>query len=249
MLAIPADVAVNGAAPTPVDIGQATASDIFGPVTIANDAPVAFPLGVTVVTWTATDQNGNRAQGAQSVTVTAPDTTPPVVTAPPPINTEATAVDTPVDLGAASALDDVDGPITPTPDRTGPFPLGLHNVTWSATDQAGNLGSAIQTVEIADTTPPSLTAPADVEVESNGPTQVDIGSATAVDLFTPVLIENDAPAQFPLGTTVVQWTATDANGNQARAEQRVVVVEPALSNVINEILQNIWNYLRNLFGW
>lgn len=248
VLAIPADVAVTSGVPVPVDIGQASATDIFGPVSIANDAPAEFPLGETLVTWTATDQNGNSAQGTQSVRVTAPDTTPPVVTAPPSINTEATAVDTPVDLGAASAIDDVDGAITPTPDQTGPFPLGLHTITWSATDNAGNRGTATQSVEVVDTTPPTLTVPPDVEVESDSPLAVDIGSASADDIFAPVVIENDAPSLFPLGTTIVKWTATDANGNVATAEQQIDVIEAA-SNPLEEFLTELWNFLKKLFGW
>ena len=33
-----------------------------------NDAPV-FPLGETIVTWTATDSSGNSASAAQSITI------------------------------------------------------------------------------------------------------------------------------------------------------------------------------------
>jgi Ca2+-binding RTX toxin-like protein len=52
-----------------VAIGSATATDIFA-VTITNDAPAEFPAGATVVTWTATDANGNSSNATQIVTVT-----------------------------------------------------------------------------------------------------------------------------------------------------------------------------------
>ncbi len=55
-----------------VDFGTATATDIFEPVTIVNDAPVeGFPRkSITTVTWTATDVNGNTATAMQLVTLT-----------------------------------------------------------------------------------------------------------------------------------------------------------------------------------
>ncbi|TLS75688.1 hypothetical protein FE236_09000 [Mariprofundus erugo] len=78
-LTLPADVHIeaNGLLST-VAIGMATATDIF-PVTISSDAPTVYPLGTTAVTWTATDDNGNKTTGIQHVYVV--DTTPPVVTA------------------------------------------------------------------------------------------------------------------------------------------------------------------------
>ena len=61
---------------TPVDIGIATASDICdASVSISNDAPALFLLGDTVVTWTATDDDGNDNTATQTVTIV--DTTPP----------------------------------------------------------------------------------------------------------------------------------------------------------------------------
>ena len=53
---------------TNANIGTATASDACGPVTITNNKPAKFPLGNTTVTWTATDQAGNRTTRTQVVT-------------------------------------------------------------------------------------------------------------------------------------------------------------------------------------
>ena len=36
---------------------------------ITNNAPALFPIGVTTVTWTATDASGNTATATQTVTV------------------------------------------------------------------------------------------------------------------------------------------------------------------------------------
>jgi Ca2+-binding RTX toxin-like protein len=52
-----------------VNIGQAFAEDdCGGAVTITNNAPATFPLGVTTVTWTAVDARGNTKTATQRIT-------------------------------------------------------------------------------------------------------------------------------------------------------------------------------------
>ena len=77
---------------------------------------------------------------------------------------------------------------------------------------------------VADATPPVVTPPSDVTVEATGPqTAVSIGTATATDDVGVVSITSDAPATYPVGTTEVTWTATDAAGNEGTATQDVTV--------------------------
>ena len=62
-------------------IGTATATDnVPGVVVTRSGVPAGnlFPIGVTTITWTATDVFGNQTVGAQTVTITAPSTTPVV---------------------------------------------------------------------------------------------------------------------------------------------------------------------------
>jgi hypothetical protein len=106
--------------------------------------------------------------------------------------------------------------------------LGTTTVTCTATDDAGKQTSKTFTVTVVDTTKPTITPPADVTTEqtSRDGTKVNLGTPTVSDLCdaSPV-VANNAPAVFPLGTTVVTWTATDAHGNQATAQQKVTVVD------------------------
>ncbi|MBN1621065.1 MAG: hypothetical protein JW871_00555 [Endomicrobiales bacterium] len=80
VLTVPGDITAEATGVlTPVDIGEATATDATE-VTITNDAPSSgtYSLGTTVVTWTATDAAGNSTSLPQNVTIV--DTTAPTVT-------------------------------------------------------------------------------------------------------------------------------------------------------------------------
>jgi hypothetical protein len=113
---------------------------------------------------------------------------------------------------------------SPTVQFTG---LGVFDIDLTVSD--GQLDAACaSTVTVQDTTPPQITAPADVQVEcdAHDGTAVDIGDAIASDLCDDTLdVSNDAPAVFPLGVTVVTWTATDSSGNQSSDTQTVTVVD------------------------
>ncbi len=70
---------------TNVDLGTPVTDDNCGVATVENDAVEPYPIGVTIVTWTVTDNNGNTASCQQVVTVDDDtfidfETTPDVVT-------------------------------------------------------------------------------------------------------------------------------------------------------------------------
>ncbi|MFH6990778.1 HYR domain-containing protein, partial [Flavobacterium collinsii] len=71
----------NSCAATGVVLGTPTTSDnCSGTVTVTNDAPLSFPIGITTVTWTAKDVAGNIETCTQTVTVS--DTQKPTITCP-----------------------------------------------------------------------------------------------------------------------------------------------------------------------
>ncbi|MBZ9685957.1 discoidin domain-containing protein [Clostridium estertheticum] len=79
---------------------------------------------------------------------------------------------------------------------------------------------------------PELKVPSDLTVEATGvKTPVNIGTAEVTNV-PDVIITNNAPADYPIGTTTVIWTATDKGGNTVTAMQKVIVVdstEPTIS--------------------
>ncbi|MDH5545972.1 MAG: HYR domain-containing protein [Gammaproteobacteria bacterium] len=151
-VATPMDVVTEATAKeSVVDLGTAHATDIFE-TTVSNDAPIAFPLGKTLVTWTAKDSNGNIATHVQTVTVV--DTKPPQLVIPANIVVEATGILTTVELGSANAVDVFSTTISNNAPVS--FPIGETLVTWQAVDANGNSISLVQKVTVVDTTAPQF---------------------------------------------------------------------------------------------
>ncbi|MFL5306423.1 MAG: hypothetical protein ACJ8F1_14495 [Polyangia bacterium] len=156
-------------------------------------------------------------------TPTFTDTTPPSFTSVPgPISLTTCG---PATLGTPQAIDPCgNGPVTVTSDAPSSFGSGPTTVTWTATDAAGNKTPATQLVTVTDTTGPAFTVvPPDLTIATC--TGVNIGSAFADDACGgAVTITNNAPARFPLGQTVVTWTARDAHGNTSTATQVITAI-------------------------
>ncbi|MEJ8757208.1 gliding motility-associated C-terminal domain-containing protein [Pontibacter sp. H259] len=104
---------------------------------------------------------------------------------------------------------------------------GTHVITWKFDDGNGNVTTATQNVIIKDTTPPTITAPATVTVNTdagkNTASGVALGNPTTADNCELGTTTNNAPSTFPLGNTTVTWTATDKVGNTTTATQIVTV--------------------------
>ncbi|HSA98754.1 MAG TPA: HYR domain-containing protein [Candidatus Nitrosotenuis sp.] len=245
-ITLPQDITMEATGPsgTVVSIGNATASDAIGIESITNDSPKVFNLGLTQVTWTVKDSSGNVATATQKVTIV--DTTAPSITAPSDVTAEATSAnDNTVKLGDAKATDAVTVSSV-TSDAPEKFPLGETTVTWIATDSSGNNSTATQKVTIVDTTAPTLTAPSDVTVEatSKSDNTVSLETPAATDNVGVASVTSDAPEKFPVGETVVTWTAKDTTNNVSTVTQKVTIVDTVppkfskLSNVIVEATSN-----------
>ena len=218
----------------PVTFAPSASDLVDGTVqtTCAPQSGSTFALGSTTVTCSATDQAGNR--GTASFPVTVQDTTPPSVTVPKDATTEATGSNgAVVSYGDVSASDLVDGTLSTTCSQASDtqFSLGSTTVTCTATDAAGNTGKNSFTVNVVDTTPPSVQTPANLQVGNDagakGASSVSYGPATATDLVdgtadTVSCIPASGSA-FPLGITTVTCTATDQAGNTGSAQFTVEV--------------------------
>jgi hypothetical protein len=161
------------------------------------------PAGLTVE---ATDQTGARV----SYDVTANDAfgTPLLVTCTPPSSTLFSLT-----LG---------GPGT--------------NVVCQASDAAGQTAQVNFPVYVVDTTPPVLTLPGPITVNGGPGGAVVSYTATATDSVSGVITPTCVPpsgSTFPLGTTPVNCTASDAAGNAAvPGSFTVTVINPNTPPVV-----------------
>jgi cysteine-rich repeat protein len=120
---------------------------------------------------------------------------------------------------------DPDGdPFTCLQNPAPPYTRGMTSVTLTCTDNKGASGTpCVGVVTVADNTKPVFTfVPPAITISVC--VNANIGQATATDNCGPVTVTNNAPSKFPLGTTVVTWTARDAAGNTRTATQQVTAI-------------------------
>ncbi|RME74776.1 MAG: HYR domain-containing protein [Planctomycetota bacterium] len=208
---------------------------------------VALPVGTTVITLTVDDGNG--ATASDEVVITIRDTTPPVVLPPPDRTVEAHGLLTPVDLGAATATDLVDGSVPATPDTRGPFAVGSHEVVWSATDRHGNTGYGTQTITVHNSPPiaraavhytqPTCYAPR-YQVLLDATASTDINSTPTYDDIADYRWSIDGrvlgsgavlETWFGLGTHAVELLVTDRHGASNRDTVTFEILPPPLSEL------------------
>ncbi len=148
-----------------------------------------------------------------------------------------------------TALDPEGGSVTVTqtmgPVSPGPFPVGDTIVEFTATnDAAPNETTTCRfTVTVVDNQIPTLTCPADIS-QSNDPgvceALVPVPQPTINDNCPDDLTNlvndyngtNDASGVYPVGTTVVTWTYTDAGGNSADCTMDVVVTDDEAPEIV-----------------
>jgi hypothetical protein len=131
---------------TGVALGTSSTSDNSGGiVTVWNNAPTQYPIGVTTVHWYGYDPSGNVVTGTQTVTVN--DTQAPSITSPAdvtvPVNSGSTAVN--VSLGTPVTSDNCSVASVGN-NAPAAYPLGNTTVTWTVADGSGNTATGTQKV-------------------------------------------------------------------------------------------------------
>lgn len=189
-----------------------------------------FSVGATPVTCNVSDASGNSA--SCSFTVTISDTQAPVITCPANIVTT-------TDPGqcsravtySVSASDNCSGvSVVSTPPSGYSFPKGTTTVTSTATDSSGNTSSCSFTVTVNDNESPTISCPANITtIAEHGVCSAIVTFAVGANDNCPgVTVASTPPsgAAFPIGTTTVVATATDASGNQTSCSFTVTVTNP-----------------------
>ncbi|MBI3447894.1 MAG: HYR domain-containing protein [Acidobacteria bacterium] len=168
--------------------------------------------------------------GAASFTVVNP---PPVIACPSDISTVNAPglCSAPVSFPAPTATDNCGAAMVTTDIASGSsFPVGTTTVHATATDAAGATATCSFKVTVVDTTPPSITCPADISAV-NDPglcsAVVTYPAPTATDNCGAVTVATDVASGsvFPVGGTTVHATATDAAGRTSSCSFNVTVAD------------------------
>jgi uncharacterized membrane protein YccF (DUF307 family) len=232
---------------------SASATDncfVGAPTGVRSDGLVltaAYPVGTTTITWNVTDANGNAAL-AVTQTVTVTDNQNPTITAPGNISINAdngTCSATNVTLGIPTTADNC-GVASVTNNAPASYPVGTTTVTWTVTDIHGRTATATQTVIVRDNQAPNITT-LTVPVQcfnTSGTYTIDpltssdncgIRSTTFTINGVTARSGNSANASgtFNPGTSTINWTVTDVNGNTSTSATTVVIdkVEVSVEDV------------------
>jgi len=256
------DAGLCGAFVGDATLGTATVADICDTGVIRSGVPAGniFPVGDTTITYKA--KADLSVTGTQHVIVV--DNTLPVVTPPAAVtlytgagatSCGVTVANLDATLGTASATDNC--PALSAITRSGVpagnfFPVGPTTLTYSVTDASNNTGFATQLVTVVDNTPPVFTfvPPTVVAYTGPGATSCDtvisdatLGTATATDNCTVTVTRSPSGNTFPVGNTIVTWTATDgANpANTVTATQTVTVIDNTVPVItVNGSMPSMW---------
>lgn len=163
--------------------------------------------------------------------------TPPTLTLPASMIVEGTTTggaNVSYDAGATDLEDDPDPAPVCSPPSGSLFPLGPTTVSCDVTDAHGAGDSGSFQVTVVDTTAPNLATIRDLAVTTDDPDGTTVTFdppvvADAVDPDPSVVCAPPSGSRFPVGSTTVECTATDASGNSASTTFRVdVTYDPGI---------------------
>lgn len=202
-----------------VQLSPVLAMDNCGAVTVTNDAPATYPVGITTVTTTVTDAAGNTATCSQDVTVV--DDQAPVFNLCPQ---GMSMCEGEVTFNMPSASDNCSAMVSQVsgPASGSQLTAGTYTVVFVATDNAGNTDSCSFTITVnatpvVTTSNPAIVCVMDGNLTLSGSPAGGVWSGTAVtgNIFSPTTAGS--------GTYLLTYTYTDANGCEASASDSITV--------------------------
>ncbi|MBK8565583.1 MAG: HYR domain-containing protein [Saprospiraceae bacterium] len=267
----PANIVLNAAAGTCGQVATWTAPtatdncDVPPPTPVRTVGPASgstFPVGVTTITYIATDSKG-QASAPCTFTVTVVDNQRPSITCPSDIDLQANA-------SCQATLGDYTAQVTVTDNcpigsvslSQTPAPGTIISdttvITMIATDAAGLKDTCTFRVNLEDNTAPAITCPATPAPVGNAAglctAVVALGNATATDNCSVLSITDNRPAGnvFNVGSTTVTFVATDVNGNATVCSVVVVVNDteaPSISCPVNITQPNTAGTCAAVVNW
>ncbi|XP_033626668.1 uncharacterized protein LOC117289582 isoform X34 [Asterias rubens] len=221
---------------------QPTVSDNSGNfffVSSTNNPNDFFSVGSNIVTYTYRDNSNNQNSCSFTVLITAAvDNVDPVITCPPDINQQVTsgsengaqirwAMPTATDNTGIPPVVTLSSDPSQIPNSL--FIFGSHNISYTATDLAGNQAMCTFTITVVDRISPIVNCPADltftIPLGTSGRT-VSWSLPTVTDnagVYTHVSSTHNPNDFFRVGSTRVTYTYQDASNNVASCNFNIVI--------------------------
>jgi hypothetical protein len=223
----------DGSMPTAIEWVAEDPNVKFSDPAIANPIATVPGPGVYVITLKV-NCNGNITTCSTEILAKEPlegcaNITPPVLQAPPTVYVPSdSAQNYASNINLGNATYTASGPVTLINNSYIQYPIGTSTITWTLTDVNGI--SATDDQDVVVIPPPTIVPPPAVLLNNIQGVPYATGAitdtATYASFYGPNVLTNDAPAEFPVGTTIVTWTITDGFGRKASGTQLVTVVAP-----------------------
>ncbi|XP_033099723.1 uncharacterized protein LOC117103263, partial [Anneissia japonica] len=218
--------------------------------------PSLFPIGQSEVTYNATDSNNNTAECSFDINVS--DEEAPVFTYCPPdiaVGNDPGANNATVTWDEPSVTDNslMDVMLESDIMNGSVFQLGNTTVMYTAIDMYGNINENCSfVVTVSDTEPPMTD-----ECLENITITTDAGESFASNIIwtapgftdnsmmTPNVVSShdstDSSLEYPIGTTIITYNATDDAGNLGQCEFPIIVTDieaPVFTECPGDIMDN-----------
>ncbi|MDG2284082.1 MAG: DUF5011 domain-containing protein, partial [Alphaproteobacteria bacterium] len=218
---------VHEAATAYVDEGALALDTLDGDLSVSVSGEVDVSVvGTYSLLYQAVDGAGNAAASVTR-TVVVVDTTAPTIQVFGFVNLVHEAGTFYVDAGASS-FDTLDGEVEmDMSSNLNTSVPGVYTVTFSATDQAGNHAQATRTIEVVDTTAPTIIVIGDASMMHEAASDFVDPGATAGDSLdgeVAVNVQGAVNVQQP-GVYTLTYSAVDSAGNLAQSNRSVEVVD------------------------
>ncbi|WP_271856178.1 HYR domain-containing protein, partial [Patiriisocius marinus] len=217
---------------TNVALGSPDVFDNCDVMSITNDAPAVYPIGITVVTWTVTDTSGNINTCLQEVSIT-DNELPTAVCENFTIQLDATGIASisPDELDGGSTDNCTIASIYTSQDTFTCDDLGDNLVTLFVEDASGNVQECTAIITVQDIIPPTL-------VCMNISEELDVNGMVVLDytqLIDPASTDNCGIVDGSLsisefnctniGDNTVTLTVVDASGNEATCTAIITIID------------------------
>ena len=223
-----------------VSFPATSSSGSCGVVTTTPASGSFFPIGTTVVTSTSAT-----GDGFCTFTITVVDSPAPTISCPTNITVTANegqgTAFVPDPNGSSSNVGTAtvtgDEPLDLSESRsdgnalTDAYPLGTTDITRIVTDPTGRQATCTQRITVLPNHLLTISCPANVTVPSptgcDPATGVNVGTATANSATATVTAQRSdgqtLTDPYPVGTTTIEWTATDVDTQVTSCSQTVTV--------------------------